>query len=191
MGKMEERNRKRAAKENLQKIILGTIAVAGVLSLAIVAPNALGAMAKLGIIPQKRHGQSINRARDRLIKKGWLIRQSGLLRLTRKGEAALRHMELYDFGNRKPSRWDRKWRVLIFDVPEYRKGLRDKIRRTLMAVGFTRLQDSVWVYPYDCEDLMALLKADFKIGRDMRYLIVDQIEGDATLKAIFGLEKYE
>ena len=56
-----------------------------------------------------------------------------------------------------------------------------------MMIGFMRLQDSVWIYPYDCEDLLTLLKADFKVGRDMLYMVVDQLEYDVSLKVRFGL----
>jgi CRISPR-associated endonuclease Cas2 len=76
---------------------------------------------------------------------------------------------------------------LIFDIKEERKGMRDKIRRTLNTIGFIRLQDSVWVYPYDCEDLIMLLKADFKIGKDLVYIIADSIENDKDLRLAFNL----
>ena len=99
----------------------------------------------------------------------------------------MRTLEAREYAIQKPRRWDRKWRVLIFDIPEYRKGMRDKIRYTLRTIGFVRLQDSVWIYPYDCEDLITLLKADFHVGRDMLYMIVDSLEGDATIKKRFGL----
>ena len=99
----------------------------------------------------------------------------------------LRTLELKDYATKKPKRWDGKWRVLIFDIPERRKSVRDKVRLTLTAIGFKRLQNSVWVYPYDCEDLITLLKADFKIGRDLLYLIVDSIENDAILRDWFDI----
>ena len=75
----------------------------------------------------------------------------------------------------------------LFDIREGRKSLRERIQRTLRAIGFRRLQDSVWVYPHDCEDLITLLKSDFKIGKDVLYLVVDQLEYDAPLKAHFHL----
>ena len=58
-----------------------------------------------------------------------------------------------------------------------------------MHIGFVRLQDSVWVYPYDCEDLIVLLKADFKIGKDVLYMIVDELQGDWERRKEFGLAK--
>ena len=54
-----------------------------------------------------------------------------------------------------------------------------------------RLQDSVWIYPYPCEDLINLLKADFKVGKDLLYLIVNFIENDKWLKRLFGLTSKE
>src|SRR3990167_4278610 len=88
---------------------------------------------------------------------------------------------------KKPKRWDGKWRVLIFDIPQTKNLLRDKLRRTLMAIGFIRLQDSVWIYPYDCEDLITLLKTDFRVGDQMLYMIVDSLENDDQVKEDFGL----
>jgi DNA-binding transcriptional regulator PaaX len=77
---------------------------------------------------------------------------------------------------------------LVFDIPEKRKGLRQKVRNTLITIGFERLQDSVWVYPYDCEDLIMLLKAGFHVGDDMLYMIVDSIERDKDLRDHFQLK---
>lgn len=54
-------------------------------------------------------------------------------------------------------------------------------------MGFVRLQDSVWVYPYDCEDFINLIKTDFKIGKDLLYIVADKIEGDKSLVKFFKL----
>ena len=131
---------------------------------------------------------TIKNSRYRLIERGWLARDGrGYLRLTSDGKRALRQMELADFKTKKPRRWDKKWRVIIFDIKEQKHSLRDKIRNTLVCIGFKRLQHSVWVYPYDCEDLITLLKADFRIGKDVLYLIVDKVENDTFLKKEFGM----
>ncbi len=101
----------------------------------------------------------------------------------------MRRLEVYDLAAQRPKRWDGKWRVLIFDIPERKKTLRDKMRLTLSSVGFVRLQQSVWLYPYDCEDLIVLLKTDFKIGRDLLYLIVDALEYDIPFRKHFNLPR--
>ncbi len=187
MGKLENESRKRTKRNQLRKIILGSIKTAGMLSVALLAPNVLGAMAKLGIMPSSFQKYVVGNATKRLASAGLLEWKDSKLRLTQKGEKELRTLTLAEYGQKIGRKWDKKWRVLVFDIPEHRRGLRQKLRNTLLAIGFVRLQDSVWVYPYDCEDLMALLKADFHVGDDVLYMIVDVIERDSWLRKHFGL----
>ena len=171
----------------MQKLVLNTVGAVGVIGVGLIAPGVLGALGKLGLMPGKRQTDSIRAARQRLVQRGFLAWEGKKLRLTAKGERRLRLLELHDYQIKKPKRWDKRWRVLIFDIPEKRKGLRDKVRRTLATVGFVRLKESVWIYPYDCEDLITLLKADFRIGRDMLYMIVDTLEYDDPVRTRFNL----
>lgn len=187
MGKLEESGRKKTRRKNITKFILGAVAFTGVIGVAVVAPNVVGAMAKLGLLPMGRQREIINRARDRMLKQRLLERTDGKLRLTAKGQRRLVSLTLSEYGATHSRRWDGKWRVLIFDIPEYNKKLREKIRRTLIAIGFIRLQDSVWIFPYDCEDLITLLKTDFETGKKMRYMIVEELEGDKEIRSAFGL----
>ena len=187
MGVQEKESRQRTRKTNLQRLVLHTIAAAGVLSVALLAPNALRALAQVGILPHKRQKESIMSARKRLIEKGLVSYRQGVLHLTPAGEAALRRYELYAYKISRPKHWDGKWRVLVFDIPERKRKVRERMREVLMSIGFVRLQDSVWLYPYDCEDLVTLLKADFSIGKDILYLIVDALEYDAPYRKLFGL----
>ena len=188
MGNMETEHRKRTRRNGLRKLILETVKVAGLLSIALVAPKVLTGMKQMGMLPSGRQNHVVERASKRMVQTGLLEWKDGLLRLTAKGERSLRAIELRDFKIRKPRRWDKKWRVLVFDIPEKRKSLRDKIRSTLLMIGFVRLQDSVWVYPYDCEELITLLKAGFHVGDDVLYMIVDTIESDSSLREHFELK---
>jgi DNA-binding transcriptional regulator PaaX len=177
---------RQTTKGDISRIILSSIKIAGFISAALVAPNALSAFEKLGI--SIRDNNSVTRARNRLLREGYLVKdKEGFVSLSAKGEKKL---EKYMFANYdlKVSRiWDKKWRVIIFDISEDKKELRDKLRRSLVAIGFCKIQNSVWVFPYDCEDLTVLLKADFKIGREVLYLVVEKLEGDELFKKAFGL----
>ena len=184
---MEEKSGRRTRRNELKKLILESVKVTGLVTVALVAPNVIGAMAKIGIIRSSRQREVIVRSCDRLISLGLLTRnEAGLLRLTSKGEVAMRRLSSGVFKAR-PRRWDGKWRVLIFDIPEYRRKTRDDLRRSLHHIGFVPLQQSVWVYPYDCEDFITLMKADFHIGNAMLYMIVDSIENDKHLRQHFEL----
>ncbi len=179
---------KQFQKGELENIILHSVAIAGIIGIAFIAPGVIVAMDQVGLIPGRRQKEIINKSRDRLIKKGWLRYSSGHVRLTQEGKMQLRILELKRFAVTKPKRWDKKWRVLIFDIPEYRRKLRNQIRQTLQTIGFVHLQHSVWLYPYDCEDVITLLKADFKIGKDVLYLVVDALEYDRQYRIHFGLK---
>jgi len=108
-------------------------------------------------------------------------------RLTETGKRILDLELLKDKGMRKPKRWDNRWRVVIFDIPERRRKVRVSLRSFMERYGFVRLQDSVWVYPYDCEELIALAKAQFHLGVDVLYMIVERLENDMPLRKQFGL----
>jgi CRISPR-associated endonuclease Cas2 len=184
---IEREVRKRNKKSNLQRLILGTVETAGLIAVGLIAPNVLGAMGKMKLLPHQRQKETIQSARKRLVKKGYLEYEDGMLRITEEGKRFLIKETLFENYKKRKKKWDRKWRVLIFDIPEKRKIDREHIRHTLISIGFMRLQRSVWVYPYDCEELITLIKADIKIGKDVLYMIVDAIEYDKPIKKYFGL----
>lgn len=191
MGNLEKENNRQIRASKINKAVLGSVAAVGLLGVALVVPNALQAL-KLFNLDKKllRNSRcSINSSRRRLIEKGFLeYAKDGFIRLTPLGEKVLRKMEACEYKVEKPKKWDHKWRMLIFDIKEYKRGLRDKIRNTLISIGFIKLQNSVWVYPYDCEDLITMLKADLEIGKEVLYVIADKIENEKVLLESFGLK---
>lgn len=189
MGIFEDKSKKKTRRQNIQKIILASVSIAGFMTIAAVAPNAIQALKLFGFDPKKRQKEIMMASIDRLIRQKFLEFKNGFIRLTTKGERKLKEFELRDWKVDKPKNWDKKWRVLIFDIPEKRRALRNKIRLTLISIGFLLLQDSVWIYPYDCEDLINLLKADFKVGKKLLYLIVDSVENDKNFRTAFNLPK--
>ena len=187
MAHLEERSKKRSSTNSLQAVLLGTVAVAGVLAVALVAPNVIGAMGKLGMLPKRREDEYINAARKRLKERGLLIERDGFLRITNKGRNHLSRLAIKLARPQLQKLWDQKWRILIFDIPEKRRGTRISVRKQLQAAGFKRIQDSVWAYPHACEEFIALLKSEYRVGKDLLYLIVETMEGDRMLREQFGL----
>lgn len=43
------------------------------------------------------------------------------------------------------NKWDGKWRIVIFDIPENKRGIRDLFRRRLKEWEFKNWQQSVWI----------------------------------------------
>ena len=189
MGRLETEVKKEIRRTKINKAIIGTIAAAGTLSIAAVVPGLLTALGPVKFSAQRRY--QVKGTLARLKEYGYVAYegkgQDMRIRLTEKGERFAALMEDGGVAIQKPKRWDGKWRVLIFDISESKKALRNKVRSTLVTLGFVRLQDSVWVHPYDCEDFILLLKADFKIGKEVLYIIADKIENDKELRTRFDL----
>ncbi len=182
---------KKVKKSNIQKFILESVKLAGIVSVAAIAPNILTSMKKMGFIAHPRQVESIKRSRDGLIEKGLLENKNGQLKITQGGKRYLfRCLSLGDNKElNKNKKWDGKWRVLIFDIPENRRFDRTSIRQALISIGFMRLQDSVWIYPYSCEEIVSLLKAETETEGDVLYMIVEALENDGEVKKYFGLNK--
>lgn len=109
------------------------------------------------------------------------------LKITDKGRQLLLKYELEGLTKEKPKKWDRKYRVVIFDISEQRKKTRDHLRGMLKSFGFICLQGSVWVYPYHCQEIIDLLKQYLKLKNEVLYMTVDSIEEDKWLKDSFKL----
>src|SRR3990167_9523855 len=187
MGKLEEKSRERAGRRYLQKLILEVVADVGMLSIALVAPNVIKQMNKLGLTPNRRQKEYVSSSASKLAKRGLLVYDGKRYCLTSDGENVLRRWQFTDFKLHKPKKWDKKWRVIIFDIPEKKKSLREQIRYLFTQAGLRWLQDSVWVYPYDCEDVLTLLKTDLGVGKNILYLIVEELENDKYLREEFDL----
>lgn len=192
MGTLEVGAGKIRKMGNLQRTVLATVGIVGMLAIAAVAPNVFQALPRL----MKKKYKSAFRIRTTLGKladAGYIrfIEQRGKkhVEITEKG----RHMLVFQEQRtgaalRTKRRWDKRWRMVVFDIPEKYRGTRVQLRRTMKGAGFFRLQDSVWVFPHDCEDFIALLKADLRVGRNALYVIVEKIENDKYLKEHFDLK---
>ena len=104
--------------------------------------------------------------------------------LTDKGKQKLLK---YDFEKMRipRQRWDGKWRIVIFDIPEKQREARDSLRDKLKNLGFHELQRSVFVYPLDCGNEMEFIIEFFNIRKFVRYGTLDSIDNELHLKRIF------
>lgn len=88
---------------------------------------------------------------------------SDYYRFTSRGQSWLNRSMLKYFKIRH-GKWDKKWRVVIFDIPRELDKERGKFRRKLRWLGFAMLQESVFVFPYPCEEEISDLTRDLGVG---------------------------
>ena len=193
MAEIERDAKKKRRWGYVQKAVLGTVAAAGILAESALAASALrligGSQRKI-----YQFNYQTKTALSRLVKKGHI-------RFVEKG--SVRYAEITESGRRmlvlesakasqktqKGTRWDKRWRMVVFDIPEQHKKFRNQLRGTIRELGFLRVQNSVWVFPYDCEDLIQLIKTDLRVGKYVLYAVVESIENDRSIRDHFKLPR--
>jgi hypothetical protein len=123
---------------------------------------------------------------ERLQEKGYITSQGEYYSLTKKGERALGFV----IGRTRAQlgkKWDGKWRMVAFDVPEEHAVLRDRLRGILKSAGFQKAQQSVWLFPYDCQELIAFIQDEPVLVPHVLYGTVSEITNADRFKRAFKL----
>src|SRR3989338_2292398 len=93
---------------------------------------------------------------------------------------------LMDF-KRREKKWPGKWFLVFFDVPEKQRNKRDYLRSFLKDVGFYPYQQSVYIFPYECEEEIKLIKQIVESAKYLSYIVAERIEFEAEAKRHFNL----
>jgi len=106
--------------------------------------------------------------------------------LTEKGKFKALNYKLENIKNKK-EKWDGKWRMVAFDIPQpYKKG-RDALRRKLKKIGFCELQKSVLITPFNCLEEISCLVNFFNLGKYVRFGVLESIDNEKYLKVFFKI----
>lgn len=83
--------------------------------------------------------------------------------------------------------WDRKWRIVLFDIPEKLRKARNALRGALKKMEFFEYQKSVFVHPYECRDEIDFVIEYFEMRPYTRYVIAESLDNEKHLKDHFKL----
>lgn len=84
-------------------------------------------------------------------------------------------------------KWDKKWRIVLFDIPERRRGARKAIARALLNAGFYQFQKSVFVHPFECQNEVDFIIEFFSLRPHVRIITAERVDNEPHLKKVFGL----
>lgn len=177
--------------KEISKVVLLSIAISGVVILTATSPG-LGHLLKL---IQKNRPKSykpyrINQTLKRL--------QSQQL-ISIKEENNQTRIELLEEGRKKvlkynleemtlkKGKWDKVWRVVIFDIPHDKKSARDFLRSKMKQLGFYQLQKSVLVTPWPCQNEMDFIKHFYDIGEYINFIEAKSIDCESKIKKHFHI----
>jgi phenylacetic acid degradation operon negative regulatory protein len=108
-----------------------------------------------------------------------------LLKLTKKGQlkVLLAKAQLPEQG-----KWDGKWRIILFDIPEGARLQRDQFRGLLKRNNFKKLQASVYASPYPLNREAIEYLRQTRLMAYIRIIKAEEIDDDRDLKKKFSLK---
>lgn len=82
-------------------------------------------------------------------------------------------------------KWDKKWRIVTYDVPEKFKKTRDSLRCLLKKIDMLELQRSIFIYPYECHEEIRYIVEFYNAWKFVRFIVAESIDNELELKKYF------
>ena len=101
------------------------------------------------------------------------------LQLTDKAKQRLKQRSAYEIT--PTERWDKRWRVIIYDIPEKHKASRDKLTHFLRLSGCYQLQRSTWITPFACRDVIETICAKLHVDEYISYFEALNLDNEQAL----------
>ncbi len=180
---------KKYEKGEIAEIILSVLLVAGVIAVAVTMPNAVQLFKYLK--PQNAKERTrVKKSVLRLEQSGFIMKKSGtkdVFVLTTEGEKKALRYKLEAMKIARQEKWDGKWRVVMFDVPEDKKQARRTINLVLKKLGCVQYQKSVFVTPFPCLKEIDFIGECFDVRKYLRIITACDMEGATKFKKVFNI----
>lgn len=170
----------------IDEVLRFAVATAAVGS-GLIIPNALVALDK----PLKhfwRHMDKRERERElrrviyNLKAQGYLAGEyEHGLQLTEKAKKRLARLDEGELAVKPQKQWDKRWRIILYDIPEEHKSARNSLNFRLRAIGCFQLQKSTWITPFPCRDIVAAACASYDIDSFVTYFEAVNLDNEAPL----------
>lgn len=95
-------------------------------------------------------------------------------RLTNKGQHWL-NWNKYKYFKSIHKVWDKKWRIVLFDIPAPMDKQRHIFRGRLKNIGAYMFQKSVFVFPYPCEEEIGYWCQELKLGDYVDVVVTEHL----------------
>jgi len=120
--------------------------------------------------------------------RGYISTTDGSYALTKQGRDVLTEEKIWSLKISVPKKWDKKWRMVLFDIPAKKSKQRNAFRARLKELGLVLYQHSVWIYPYPLEETVRSISDFYLISNCVLFAVAEELNGEKKLTKQFGLE---
>ena len=182
-----KKKRKIILGEN-EKIVLLAIGAGLLIVGALIFPNL--PMALQPIFKMRGH-KGFMKLIKKLQNKGVIYLGGEKVKLTNKGLKLQKELRIEQIILERPKEWDGLWRLASYDIPNVLKEKRDWFRQTLIRLGFRKVQESLWVYPFECKEEIAVIAKDIGIAEYVIVMMTDNLPNEEEWESDFDLNSEE
>ena len=76
----------------------------------------------------------------------------------------------------KQKRSDERWQMIIFDIPEKKRWLRDLLRDNLRILNYKMLQQSIWICPYDVQKETEFILKKHSMDQYAKLFLIEELK---------------
>jgi len=208
-AKSADNKNKRTAKQSIRlterqkeiffevcRVTLTLLVTGAMIAVFIAAPGTARLMKWIADEFIKKHPE-YEKDRPAVEKAASKILKDRMVKLVKKGEKQM--LEITNNGRRQlveynidtikitKQKWDGRWRMVIYDVPENMRLARDVLRDKLKTLGFKQIQKSVWVSPYECQNEINFIGNVYGVEKYINYVIAEKADFSESLQKILNI----
>lgn len=131
--------------------------------------------------------RTLQRLEEQKLVEGSVENGMQIIKITNQGRQKVLRLALDNLEIRKPKVWDRRWRLVSFDLPEKMAKTRKVLVEYLSVWRFYPMHKSVYLHAYPCLKEVDFLREYLRVGKYIRMFTVSEIENDRQLRSFFGI----
>ncbi|MDD3625746.1 MAG: PaaX family transcriptional regulator C-terminal domain-containing protein [bacterium] len=136
---------------------------------------------------------SLSRMKKHKALESFKIGKESYYRITDFGMKWVKYGEERAFHFEEGHKWDRNWRLVIYNIPEKMRKQRDAFRSKLNSAGFASIGSSSYIYPHDFNEQVKKLAEYLKIQDYVEIFNAKYYEKDLTgfVERYWNIKKIE
>ncbi len=183
---------KRENKDIIKSILIGLAVVGAIIIVGAIAPNIFQILNKRKIFKKEYKKNRFSNAvyylkSQKLIQVKDNRDNTCTVELTEKGRKKVLKYDIDNIKIKPMKKWDKKWRFVMFDIPDKQRKASNALREKLKELGFSQFQKSIWVHPYIVEDEIEFITNLFNIRKFVKMGEMVNLDDDSELKSEFKL----
>ena len=116
-----------------------------------------------------------------------LLDSEKIFKITLKGKGRLKAYQVSEDGLSITDRWDGRWYLITFDIPESKKVARNQLIITLKKHGFVNYTKGLWLIPYNPAKLTSSLRKQLGLKSEIKLIVAQAIDNDSRYKKYWSL----